>query len=141
MNCDELIARHDLSPATECDLRIQLHVRVMSFQQRFGHQAIKSGFQVYCRSVFDMVRDFLKDERLSGPERVLNKYLRPDLVIIDDMEMKSLPPRSGEFLFEIVMRRHELRSTMMTSNRPVRSGTSGVGELECRNGRCWLLLR
>lgn len=33
--------------------------------------------------------------------------------------MKQLPKRSGEYLFEIIMRRHEIRSTMMTSNRPL----------------------
>jgi DNA replication protein DnaC len=33
--------------------------------------------------------------------------------------MKQLPKRSGEFLFEIIMRRYETRSTMMTSNRPL----------------------
>ncbi len=96
--------------------------------QAIGHQAIKSGFQVYYRSVLDKDRDFLKDETLGGPEKVLNKYLLSDLVIIDDTGMKSLPPRSGEFLFEIVMRRHELRSTMMTSNRPL----GGLGEADRR---------
>jgi DNA replication protein DnaC len=35
------------------------------------------------------------------------------------MGMKQLPKRSGEYLFEIIMRRHEVRSTMMTSNRPL----------------------
>lgn len=32
--------------------------------------------------------------------------------------MKQLPKPSGGYLFEIIMRRHELRSTMMTTNRP-----------------------
>jgi hypothetical protein len=36
--------------------------------------------------------------------------------------MKQLPKRSGEFLFEIVMRRYETRPTMMTSNRPLFDG-------------------
>lgn len=35
--------------------------------------------------------------------------------------MKQLPKRSGEHLFDVIMRRHELRSTMMTSNRPLDS--------------------
>ena len=34
------------------------------------------------------------------------------------MGMKQLPKRSGEYLFEIIMRLHELKRTMMTSNRP-----------------------
>ena len=49
----------------------------------------------------------------------MNKYLKPDLLILDDMGLKQLPKRSGEYLFEIIMRRHQLRSTMMTSNRPL----------------------
>lgn len=81
--------------------------------------AIRSGFTVYYRSIFDTVRDFLHDEGMEGHERGLQRYLKPDLLIIDDMGMKQLPKRSGEYLFEIVMRRHELRSTMMTTNRPL----------------------
>ncbi len=45
---------------------------------------------------------------MEGHERTLNRYLKPDLLIIDDMGMKQLPKRSGEYLFEIIMRRHEL---------------------------------
>ena len=43
------------------------------------------------------------------------RYLKPDVLILDDMGIKR---RSGEYLFEVIMRRHGLRSTMMTSNRP-----------------------
>ena len=56
---------------------------------------------------------------MDGHDRVMNRYLKPDLLIIDDFGMKELPKRSGEFLFEIVMRRYETRSTMMTTNRPI----------------------
>jgi len=87
--------------------------------QALGYQAIKSGFLVYYRSVFDVVRDFMQEEAFGGQDKVLARYLKPDLVIIDDMGMKQLPHRSGEFLFEIIMRRYELKSTMMTSNRPL----------------------
>jgi len=55
-------------------------------------------------------------------------YLKPDLLIIDDFGMKQLPKRSGEFLFEIVMRRHETRSTMMTTNRPIEDWGKLLGD-------------
>ena len=87
--------------------------------QALGHQAIKSDYIVKYRSVFDLVRDFRQDEAYDGEKRVLNKYLKPDLLIIDDMGMKQLSNKSGEFLFEIIMRRHQVRSTIMTSNRPL----------------------
>lgn len=87
--------------------------------QALGLESIKQGRVVYYRSVFDVVRDFLEDEALGGIEKVLRRYLKPDLLLIDDMGMKHLPKRSGEHLMEIIHRRHETRSTVMTSNRPI----------------------
>ena len=84
---------------------------------------------MYYRSIFDVVRDFLHDEAFDGQEKVLARYLKPDLLIVDDMGMKQLPKRSGEYLFEIIMRRYETRSTMMTSNRPLEDWGKLVGDV------------
>jgi DNA replication protein DnaC len=97
--------------------------------QALGLAAIRSGFVVFYRSIFDTVRDFLHDEALAGQERVLQRYLKPDLLIIDDMGMKQLPKRSGEYLLEIIMRRYETRSTMMTSNRPLEDWGKLIGDV------------
>jgi DNA replication protein DnaC len=97
--------------------------------QALGYQAIKSGYAVLYRSIFDVVRDFLHDEAMDQEDKVLARYLKPDLLIIDDMGMKQLPKRSGEYLFEIIMRRHEVRSTMMTSNRPLEDWGKLVGDV------------
>ncbi len=97
--------------------------------QAIGHAVIRSGAVVYYRSIFDVVRDFLHDEVNGGEERVLSRYLKPDLLIIDDMGMKQLPKRSGEYLFEIIMRRHEVRSTMMTTNRPLEDWGKLIGDV------------
>ena len=96
--------------------------------QAVGYQAIKAGYTVYYRSIFDLVRDFLHDEVLGQENKILNKYLKPELLIIDDMGMKQLPRRSGECLFEVVMRRYETRSTMMTSNRPLEDWGKLLGD-------------
>ena len=97
--------------------------------QSIGRQLIREGFTFYYRSIFDCVRDFLHDEAFDGHEKVLNRYLTPDLLILDDMGMKQLPKKSGEFLFEIIMRRHELRSTVMTSNRPLEDWGKLIGDV------------
>jgi DNA replication protein DnaC len=97
--------------------------------QALGYQAIKSGFLVYYRSVFDVVRDFMQDEAFGGQDNVLARYLKPDLLIVDDMGMKQLPNKSSEFLFEIIMRRYELKSTMMTSNRPLEDWGKLIGDV------------
>lgn len=96
--------------------------------QALGQQAIKQGFLVYYRSIFDVVRDFLHEQALAD-DKVLTKYLKPDLLIVDDMGMKQLPRKSGELLFEIIMRRYEVRSTIMTSNRPLEDWGKLIGDV------------
>jgi len=97
--------------------------------QALGLAAIRGGATVFYRSIFDTVRDFLHDEALAGQERMLQRYLKPDLLIIDDMGLKQLPKRSGEYLFEIVLRRHEVKSTLMTSNRPLEDWGKLLGDV------------
>jgi DNA replication protein DnaC len=97
--------------------------------QALGYQAIKMGLVVYYRSIFDLVRDFLADEAFAGADKLLARYLKPDLLIVDDMGIKQLPKRSGEYLFEIIMRRYETKSTMMTSNRPLEDWGKLIGDV------------
>jgi DNA replication protein DnaC len=87
--------------------------------QALGYEAIKAGFLVLYCSIFDLVRDFMKDEAFNQQDKTLRRYLKPDCLIVDDMGLRALPKHSGEYLLEIVMRRHENRSTIMTSNRPL----------------------
>ncbi len=97
--------------------------------QALGYQAIRAGHHVLYRSIFDLVHDFAQDEALGGVDKILARYLKPDLLIIDDMGMKQLPKRAGEYLFEVIMRRYELRSTMMTSNRPLEDWGKLIGDV------------
>ncbi|MGI8602533.1 MAG: IS21-like element helper ATPase IstB [Verrucomicrobiales bacterium] len=87
--------------------------------QAIGAEAVKAGFLVLYRSIFDLVRELLCEQRQAGESRLMAKYLKPELLIIDDMGLKVLPVKSGEILLEIIMRRFENRSTLMTSNRPI----------------------
>ena len=97
--------------------------------QAIGLAAIRAGFQVLYRSIFDMVRDLFQDENLQGSTRHLNTYLKPDLLIVDDMGLKQLPPKSGEYLFEVIMRRYETRSPLMPSNRPIEEWGKLIGDV------------
>jgi DNA replication protein DnaC len=42
---------------------------------------------------------------------------------------RSAPKRSGEYLFEIIMRRYQVRSTLMTSNRPLEDWGKLIGDV------------
>jgi DNA replication protein DnaC len=97
--------------------------------QAIGHHIIRMGFTVLYRSIFDLVRDLMEDQALSDNTRALSRFLKPDLLIVDDMGLKELPRKSGEYLFEIIMRRYEKRSTMMTSNRPIEEWGKLIGDV------------
>ena len=97
--------------------------------QAIAYEAIKMGFVVLYRSIFDLVRDFLKDDAFNQQDRTLRRYLKPELLLIDDMGMRALPKNSAEYLLEIIMRRHENRSTIMTSNRPLEEWGKLLGDV------------
>jgi len=97
--------------------------------QAVGQQLVRLGFTVLYRSIFDVVQELMQDDGGAHDPRVMRRYLKPDVLIIDDMGMKQLPPRSGEYLFEIIHRRYELRSTMMTSNRPLDDWGKLIGDV------------
>lgn len=87
--------------------------------QAIGQHAIKAGFLVLYRSIFDLARELQAERSPAEMDRALDRYLKPDLLLIDDMGLKTLPPKAGEALLEVIMRRYENRSTLMTSNRPL----------------------
>ena len=87
--------------------------------QALGQHAIKAGFIVLYRSIFELVRELQAEASPAQLDRTLARYLKPDLLIIDDMGLKTLPAKAGEILLEIILRRYENHSTLMTSNRPI----------------------
>ena len=101
------------------------------FRERgIGYALIKAGKTVLYRSIFDTVAELgAEAEHPLRHSKALRAYLRCDLLIIDDMGIKQLPPKSGEHLFEIVMRRYETRSTLMTSNRPIEEWGKLLGDV------------
>jgi DNA replication protein DnaC len=97
--------------------------------QAIGYGAIRAGFVVgYC-SVFDLVRDLQADGSPAQAQRTLNRFLKPDLLAIDDFGMKHFPTKSAECLLEIIVRRHQNRSTLMTSNRPIEEWGQLLGDV------------
>ena len=97
--------------------------------QAIGAEVAKSGKSVLYRSIFDVVAELLEDDLAESHHKIMARYLKCDLLIIDDMGIKQLPPKSGEYLFEIVMRRYEVKATMMTSNRPLEEWGKLIGDV------------
>ncbi len=87
--------------------------------QALGYAALRAGLNVLYGSVFELVRELQADSSPVEAQRTLARYLKPDLLCLDDFGMKSFPAKGAEALLEIIVRRHRNRSTLMTSNRPI----------------------
>lgn len=79
-----------------------------------GIQAIHQGFPVIYRSVFDIAVDIAKN-----PMDIMNHFLKPPLLIIDELGMKNLNQTANEMLLEIIHRRYQQASTIIATNRPI----------------------
>jgi DNA replication protein DnaC len=73
--------------------------------------------------------DELADATLDGTRKEHVDFLvTVPLLIIDDLGMRKLPLTAAEELLEIIMRRYERASTMLTSNRPVEDWGKLLGD-------------
>lgn len=87
--------------------------------QAIGQAAIQQGYRVLYRETHTLLED-IADATVDGTRReFIESIVTVPLLIIDDLGMRKLPPTAAEELLEIVMRRYERTSTVLTSNRPV----------------------
>jgi len=96
--------------------------------QAIGHAAIQQGHRVIYREAHVLLED-LAQATLEGTrsDRLADLALVP-LLIVDDLGMRKLPASAAEDLLELVMRRYERASTILTSNRPVEDWGKLLGD-------------
>jgi len=96
--------------------------------QAIGQAAIQQGYRVLYRETHALLDD-LTGATLDGTRSdYLESLVSVPLLIIDDFGMRKLPLTAAEDLLEIVMRRYERASTLVTSNRPVEDWGKLLGD-------------
>ena len=65
-----------------------------------------------------MLRSLLSARADHSWEKRVKKFIRPDLLIIDDFGLTTLTPTQAEDFYEVVTERHLKSSIIITSNRP-----------------------
>ena len=85
--------------------------------QAIGQAVIQQGYRVLYRETHKLLDD-LAEATIDGTRREqMELFVSMPLLIIDDLGMRKLPTTAAEDLLEIVMRRYEHASTLLTSNR------------------------
>ena len=96
--------------------------------QAIGLAAIQQGYRVLYRETHTLL-DEITEATIDGSRKQHMELLATvPLLIIDDLGMRKLPSTAAEDLLEIVMRRYERASTLMTSNRPVEDWGKLLGD-------------
>jgi DNA replication protein DnaC len=87
--------------------------------QAIGRAALQQGYRVLYREAHTLLEE-LTDATLAGTRKAyLAELATVPLLIIDDLGMRKLPHTAAEDLLELIMRRYERASSLLTSNRPV----------------------
>ena len=96
--------------------------------QAIGLSAILQGWPTAYREAHALLEE-LADATLDGTRKeYMAKMEKVPLLIIDDLGMRKLPHTAAEDLLELIMRRHERTSTILTSNRPIEDWGKLLGD-------------
>ncbi len=86
--------------------------------KNIAQQAVLNGYSVMCVTAAAMLNDLAAIDGDSALKRRLKYYAQPQLLVIDELGYLSYANRHADLLFEIINRRYELKSTLVTTNRP-----------------------
>ncbi len=98
--------------------------------QAIGLAAIQQGYRVLYRETHVLLEEIAEAQLAGDRERkaFMAELTAWPLVIIDDIGMRKLPPTAAEDLLEVIMRRYEKASTILTTNRPVEDWGKLLGD-------------
>jgi len=82
-----------------------------------AHQALVQGHTVLFTSAADMLGELAAFDSDSALRRRLKYYATPDLLVIDEVGYLSYSNRYADLLFELISRRYQAKSTIITTNR------------------------
>jgi DNA replication protein DnaC len=84
--------------------------------QNYAQAALAAGFTVRFSTLAAALADLLGQESLPAFERRLRRYTHPDLLVLDELGYLPCDSRAADILYNIISRRHEQRSTIITTN-------------------------
>jgi DNA replication protein DnaC len=97
--------------------------------QAIGQAAIQQGYRVLYRETHVLLDELAESVADGTRRKYMESVATVPLLIIDDFGMRKLPHTAAEDLLEIVMRRYERASTLLTSNRPVEDWGKLLGDV------------
>jgi DNA replication protein DnaC len=115
---EALMALDFLKQATNVVLVGPNGIGKSTLAQNIAHQAVIQGHTVMFTSAGQMLGDLAALDSDTALRRRLHHYAAPRLLVIDEVGYLSYSNRHADLLFQLISRRYEQKSTMVTTNRP-----------------------
>jgi len=96
--------------------------------QAIGFAVIQQGHRVLYREAHSLLEELAEAQLAGTRKHYVAQITAVPLLLIDDLGMRRLPQTAAEDFLEIVMRRYEKASTLITSNRPVEDWDKLLGD-------------
>ena len=90
--------------------------------------AVQRGYTVFYREAHVLVDDIHQARELGELKKYRATIKAADLVVIDDLFLRKLPPNAGDELADVIMSRYERSSTLITSNRDIDDWAKLLGD-------------
>jgi DNA replication protein DnaC len=84
-----------------------------------GREAVARGYTVQFTTAMELLGSLVKGQQQGTLEVRLAQYSKPKLLIIDELGYLPLEPQAGHLFFQLISRRYEQGSVLISSNRPV----------------------
>ena len=85
--------------------------------KNLAHQAVFHGATARFLTASELLNSLAELDSLTSLQRRLNLFARPQLLVLDEIGYLSYDNRHADLLFEVVSRRYERRSTVITTNK------------------------
>ncbi len=115
---DELFAFHFLEEAANVVMLGPNGLGKSMIARNLAHQALLRGYTVRFTTASEMLHDLAARDSDASLSRRLRRYCNPTLLAIDELGYLSYDTRYADLLFEVVTRRYQQRSTVVTTNKP-----------------------
>jgi DNA replication protein DnaC len=89
-----------------------------------GYAACLEGHSVLFAGAIEVINDLQDAQKTGGLKRALKKYLRPQLLILDEVGYLPIDQKGADLLFQVISQRYERGSIALTTNKPFKQWSS-----------------
>lgn len=83
-----------------------------------GYAACLEGHSVLFAGAIEVINDLQAAQKNGGLKRALKKYLRPTILILDEVGYLPIDQKGADLLFQVISQRYERGSILLTTNKP-----------------------